>query len=189
MQRNQPAQTLAGAVQRMILVATLLAGCSSTPSTASAGRPGGLPTVPAVTTTPEMSRDFTLSTLDGDTLTLSDLRGDWVVLNFWATWCPPCVEEMPYLNQIAAERAVHVLGVNFNEDASLVRQFVADHAISFPILMQPDDITLLIYGVRGLPRTIVIAPDGTIAHTIIGQIDPATFDAWLDAQQVPHRQN
>jgi thiol-disulfide isomerase/thioredoxin len=189
MRRNQPAQTLAGAVQRMILVATLLAGCSSTPSTASAGRPGGLPIVPAVTTTPEMSRDFTLTTLDGDTLTLSDLRGDWVVLNFWATWCPPCVEEMPYLNQIAAERAVHVLGVNFNEDESLVRQFVADHAISFPILMQPDDITLLVYGVRGLPRTVVIAPDGTIAHTIIGQIAPAALDAWLDAQQVPHRQN
>ncbi len=136
-----------------------------------------------------MSRDFTLSTLDGETLSLSDLRGEWVVINFWATWCPPCVEEMPYLNQLGGERDVHILGVNFNENESTVRQFVDAHAISFPILLEPDDITRLVYGVRGLPRTIVIAPDGTIAHTIIGQIDPTAFDAWLDLQQVPRQQH
>jgi thiol-disulfide isomerase/thioredoxin len=166
----------------VLLAALLLAGCA--PATTG---PASLDATPLPTATPEMSRDFTLSTLDGETLTLSDLRGEWVVLNFWATWCAPCVEEMPYLNQVAAERDVRVLGVNFNEDAAVVAPFVADHAISFPILMQPDDITLLVYGVRGLPRTTVIAPDGTIAHTIIGQIDPITFDAWLDAHQVPLR--
>ena len=184
MRRSQPMPGIAAIVRWMMLsAALLLASCSSTTSTASTGQPA----VPDAAATPEMSRDFTLATLDGDTLSLSDLRGAWVVLNFWATWCPPCVEEMPYLNQIAAERAVHVLGVNFNEDALMVRQFVADHALSFPILMQPDDITLLVYAVRGLPRTVVIAPDGAIAHTISGQIDPAAFDAWLDAQQIPHR--
>lgn len=186
MQCRRPTQITAGLIRRMTLLAVLLlAGCSAIPPTTSTGPTTAARVAP--TTTPEMSRDFTLSTLEGDTLSLRDLRGEWVVLNFWATWCPPCVEEMPYLNQIAAERAVHVLGVNFNEDASIVRQFVADHAISFPILIHPDDITLLVYGVRGLPRTLVIAPDGTIAHTIIGQIDPAAFDVWLDAQQIPHR--
>ncbi len=170
-------------VNWMILVIMLLfTGCITT-----APAPTDSPAETPATATPEMSRDFTLSTLDGKTLTLSDLRGEWVVLNFWATWCPPCVEEMPYLSRVAATRAVHVLGVNFNEDAATVEQFVADHAIPFPILLQPDDITLLVYGVRGLPRTVVIAPDGTIAHTIIGQIDPAMFDAWLDAQQIPLR--
>jgi thiol-disulfide isomerase/thioredoxin len=165
-----------------LLAALLLVGCAP-------AMPGSAPraAAPQSTATPEMSRDFTLATLGGETLTLSDLRGEWVVLNFWATWCAPCVEEMPYLNQVAAERDVRVLGVNFNEDAAAVAQFVAGHAISFPILMQPDDITLLVYGVRGLPRTTVIAPDGTIAHTIIGQIAPTAFDAWLDAHQVPQR--
>jgi thiol-disulfide isomerase/thioredoxin len=163
-----------------LLAALLLAGCAPA---ATAPRDA----TPRPTATPEMSRDFTLSTLDGETITLSDLRGEWVVLNFWATWCPPCVKEMPYLNQVAAERDVQVLGVNFNEDVSLVAQFVDDHAIAFPILMQPDDITLLFYGVRGLPRTFVVAPDGTLAYKGAGQLDPAAFDAWLDAHQVPLR--
>ena len=110
-----------------------------------------------------------------------------MVLNFWATWCPPCVEELPYLSQIAAERDVQVLGVNFNEDESAIRGFVDKHEIAFPILMDPDDITLLVYGVRGLPRTFVIAPDGTIARSHIGQIDPTEFETWLDAHNVPPR--
>lgn len=184
MPRYQPAQMLANTVPQMLLITALvLAACATPPSPATTDRPA----TPRATSTPEMSRDFTLNTLDGETFRLSDLRGQWVVLNFWATWCPPCVEEMPDLNQVAAERAVQVIGVNFNEDEPIVRQFVVEHAISFPILLHPDDITLLVYGVRGLPRTIVIAPDGTIAHTIIGQLDPVAFDAWLDAQRVPHR--
>jgi thiol-disulfide isomerase/thioredoxin len=115
-------------------------------------------------------------------VTLSDYRGQWVILNFWATWCPPCVEEMPYLNQLAAERDLVVLGVNFNEDRERVAAFVAEQGIDFPILLAPDEITLLFYGVRGLPRTFVIAPDGALAHTAIGALRPAEFSAWLDAQ-------
>ncbi len=166
-----------------LLAALLLAGCALATTDPAPGDATSQPTA-----TPEMSRDFTLSTLDGETIALSDLRGEWVVLNFWATWCAPCVEEMPYLNQVAAERDVQVLGVNFNEEASRVAQFVADHAIAFPILMAPDDITLLFYGVRGLPRTFVVAPDGTLAYKGAGQLDPAAFDAWLEAHQVPQRQ-
>jgi thiol-disulfide isomerase/thioredoxin len=128
-----------------------------------------------------LARDFTLTTLDGESVSLSDYRGQWVLLNFWATWCGPCVEEMPYLNQLAAERDLAVLGVNFKEDTAPVAQFVAEKGIDFPILLQPDDITLLFYGVRGLPRTFLIAPDGTVAHTAIGALRPAAFSATLDA--------
>jgi thiol-disulfide isomerase/thioredoxin len=159
----------------VILTLLLLAGC------ASAGTPQ--PATPvAATPTPELARDFTLTTLDGAPVTLSDYRGQWVILNFWATWCPPCVEEMPYLNQLAAERDLVVLGVNFNEDRERVAAFVAEQGIDFPILLAPDEITLLFYGVRGLPRTFVIAPDGALAHTAIGALRPAEFSAWLDAQ-------
>jgi ribose/xylose/arabinose/galactoside ABC-type transport system permease subunit len=63
-----------------------------------------------------------------------------------------------------------------------VAAFVAEQGIDFPTLLAPDEITLLFYGVRGLPRTFVIAPDGTLAHTAIGALRPAEFSAWLDAQ-------
>ena len=182
MRRGKRMQTFAQLGARLVLLALLLAGCAP-----AATGPAPVDATPQPTATAEMSRDFTLSTLDGATITLSDLRGEWVVLNFWATWCAPCVEEMPYLNQVAAERDVQVLGVNFNEEASVVARFVADHALSFPILMQPDDITLLFYGVRGLPRTFVVAPDGTLAYKGAGQLDPTAFDAWLDTHQVPLR--
>ena len=169
-----------------LLAFLLLAGCSQ-PAIPGAPPTQGAQAVAAPSATPELARDFTLQTLDGESMSLSDLRGQWTLLNFWATWCAPCIKEMPYLNQLATEREMQVLGVNFNEEDEAVRRFVDEHGISFPILMQPDDITLLVYGVRGLPRSFVIAPDGTIAHTIIGQIDPARLDAWLDDQQIPYR--
>ncbi|MCB9137612.1 MAG: TlpA family protein disulfide reductase [Caldilineaceae bacterium] len=147
-------------------------------------------TVAATTTTiapiatPEPARDFTLDSLTGETVTLTNYRGEWVLLNFWATWCPPCVREMPYLNQLATTRKIQVLGVNLNETDAAARRFVDEYGITFPILMQPDDITLLVYGVRGLPRTFIIAPDGSIARQIIGEINPDQLNAWLDEQGV-----
>ena len=125
--------------------------------------------------------------MNGEPVALSDYRGQWVLVNFWATWCPPCVEEMPFLDQLAAERDLVVLGVNFKEEAALVAQFVAENGIDFPILLQPDEITLLFYGVRGLPRTFLIAPDGTLAHTAIGALRPAEFSARLDELGVAPR--
>lgn len=141
-------------------------------------------TVGHPTLTPELAHDFTLETLNGKTVTLSDLRGQWVLINFWATWCRPCVEEMPALQKLAQERGLVVLGVNFNEPGEAVAEFIAQHHISFPILMNPDDITLLTYQVRALPRTFVIAPDGTMALSIAGTIDSRQFDAWLDTHLI-----
>jgi thiol-disulfide isomerase/thioredoxin len=158
----------------------LLAGCGP-----SDPQPASAPT--AATPTSELARGFTLATLDGESVSLSDYRGQWVLLNFWATWCPPCVEEMPYLNQLAAERDLVVLGVNFNEESERVAQFVAEKGIDFPILLQPDDITLLFYGVRGLPRTFLIAPDGTLADSVIGALHPARFSATLDAHGIARK--
>jgi peroxiredoxin len=164
------------------LLCWLLVGCASTATPVSA------PAEPMALATAELARDFTLPTLSGEPLTLSEQRGHWVLLNFWATWCPPCVQEMPYLNQIASERDMVVWGVNFNEPAGAAATFVEQHGITFPILTELDDITELVYKVRGLPITYVIDPNGAIAKTVIGQLDPAEFDDWLDAHAVPLRQ-
>lgn len=136
---------------------------------------------------PELAHNFTLTALSGETISLAELEGRWVLINFWATWCPPCVKEMPYLQQLADEYEVVVLGVNFNESTATVTKFVDDHDIAFPILMNPDDVTLTMYQARSLPRTFVIAPDGTIALQIIGELAPETVDAWFD-EHVPPQQ-
>ena len=138
---------------------------------------------PEATKPPELARDFTLTTLDGDEVSLSDYEGDWVILNFWATWCPPCVSEMPYL-QTLADRGLNVLGVNMGETAEEVKLFTAKHGITFPILMEPDDILVLFYQARSLPRTFLIAQDGTIALRIIGPIEGEQLDPWLDTHDV-----
>lgn len=167
------------AVPALFLFATLLIGCDGTQRAVSPAAEA------APDSTREPARDFSLKSLNGDTVTLSEHQGGWVLLNFWATWCPPCVKEMPYLNELAVTRDLQVLGVNFKEDAATARRFVDEHGISFPILIEPDDITLLVYAVRALPRTFLIAPDGYIALEIAGEVDPARLDAWLDAQGLP----
>jgi thiol-disulfide isomerase/thioredoxin len=161
----------------LLLAMSVGAGCT-TPA------PAGAPSAAQATATPEIARNFTLTSLAGDPVSLSDYRGQWVVVNFWATWCVPFVKEMPYLEQLGAERELVVLGVNFKEDADTVATFVAEHQLTFPILLTPDEVTLIVYGVRALPRTFVVAPDGTLAHQITGAIDPADFDQWLDQHQI-----
>jgi thiol-disulfide isomerase/thioredoxin len=161
----------------LLLAMGVGAGCASP---APAGVPGASP----ATSTPELARDFTLTSLAGDPVSLSDYRGQWVLVNFWATWCIPCIEEMPYLERLATERELVVLGVNFKEGADTVAAFVAEHRLTFPILLAPDEVTLIVYGVRALPRTFMVAPDGTIAYQIAGAIDPETFDQWLDEHQI-----
>ncbi len=134
----------------------------------------------------EEAYDFTLERLDGGTLTLSDLRGGWALVNFWATWCPPCVKEMPYLEQLAQSRAIEVVGVNMNEPRARVEAFVAKAGTTFPILIDPDDVVKIMYEARALPRTAIIAPDGTIAGVVMGALSEEGLEAWLDEQGVPH---
>ncbi len=166
-----------------LVVAVVLAGCRATvvPDAVTLSRPSSA-SIPEPTREP--AYDFTLTTLDGESVTLSDLQGDWVLVNFWATWCPPCVREMPYLQEIAETRNTHVLGVNMGESEEQVGSFVSEHDITFPILMGADQVLSIAYNARSLPQTYVIAPDGTIALRVMGAVQPETFDPWLDAQGI-----
>lgn len=168
----------------LLLISLPAAGCNGRGSTPDGGAAAQATLAPHTSATLEPARDFTLPTLDGDTISLNDLRGGWVLINFWATWCGPCVEEMAYLEQVARTRPIAVLGVNFHEEAVPVQRFVDEHKITFPILMEMDSVTELVYGVRALPRTYLVGPDGMIARQIVGQINPADLDGWLNEQGV-----
>jgi peroxiredoxin len=131
---------------------------------------------------PEVSAhapDFTLQTLDGETVSLSDLRGQMVLINFWATWCGPCKLEMPIIQARYNDRELVVLAINFNENAERVQMFVDDLELTFPILLDPGGSIQELYRVRGYPTSYFVDADGVIRILHIGDMTEETIDQYL----------
>lgn len=127
--------------------------------------------------------DFSYPTLRGDTLALADLRGQVVLLNIWATWCPPCVREMPSMQRLYDElRAdgLRVVAVSVDAPGALrdVRSFVHELGLGFDILLNPAGSIQDAYAVTGLPTTFLIDTEGRIRRKVIGGTD------WMSAENV-----
>ena len=124
--------------------------------------------------------DFTLRDLDGEPHSLSDYRGKWVIVNLWATWCPPCREEIPeliFFHDAHADRDAVVLGVNFEElEVDKVRAFLDDYLVSYPILLAQPGRNGPLGRVKALPTTYVVSPEGEVVHTRIGSVDRAYLE-------------
>lgn len=138
--------------------------------------------------------DFTLTSLDGEDITLSDLRGKKVVLNFWATWCPPCKAEMPHMqsfyDEYAKEKNVEIIAVNLTDaerdvtaDAKVdtVMTFRDSFELTFPILLDPDNEAGLNYQVITIPTTYFIDSNGYIQRAIRGPMDVDMLNDYVDA--------
>ena len=130
-------------------------------------------------------KDFAL-TLDGKPARLSDLRGNVVVLNFWATWCQPCIDEAPSLNALQrriAPRGGTVLGINLDEDQSAYESFLKSYQIGFPNYRDPSKRIALDYGTTMYPETYIIDRKGRLDRKIIGPQDwiSPELTAYLDS--------
>ena len=115
---------------------------------------------------------FTLPDLDGDAWSLEDARGQVVVVNFWATWCPPCVAEMPALERLQAAFAgepLQVVAVNVAEEPYDVALFLRRIPVDLTILLDQEASTQKSWGVRGLPTTVILDPEGRVRHHVAGQ--------------------
>lgn len=116
--------------------------------------------------------DFELETLDGVTVKLSDLRGQAVIINLWATWCPPCRAEMPALQKVYEEHQerVEVLAVNATnqDDLDAVQEFTQSYELTFPILLDKNGIVAKSYQLRSLPTSYFVDPEGLIQKVVIG---------------------
>lgn len=131
----------------------------------------------------EAAPDFTLQTVDGRPFTLSELRGQAVVLNFWATWCEPCQREMPALQaayEAYRDKGVVVVGVNFGESQATVRGFLSRRGVTFPVVLDRDQqITTKVYGVKSFPTTVFIDPRGTVQAVHVGELNRQLIDQYL----------
>jgi peroxiredoxin len=131
----------------------------------------------------EVAPDFLLSTLRDNAVKLSDYRGKVVFLNVWATWCPPCREEMPSMEALYRRlkgRDLEVLAVSIDRKGKeVVGPFVAKYGLTFPVLLDPDNKIYKLYGLTGIPETFIIDRSGVIIHKIIG---PQNWmeEEWLD---------
>lgn len=123
---------------------------------------------------PQTASDFELANFDGSTFQLSEHRGQIVVLNFWASWCDPCVNEMPMLDQAAREFAgtdVMVVGVNVWDTRDSASEFLDRVNVSYPIIEDNNEASLPVeFGLTAVPETYVINTEGEVATGFIGEI-------------------
>lgn len=135
--------------------------------------------------------DFTLIDQYGNTHTLSDYRGKVVFLNFWATWCPPCRMEMPYIEEIYNDNnqnsedvvIIGVAGPNIGKegDEQYIIQFLKDEGYTFPVLFDDTGRTMAQYGIQALPSTFIIDKEGYIVQYIPGAMEKSTMEALIDS--------
>jgi peroxiredoxin len=148
----------------------------------SAALAASVPQTLTLSANPLPAPTFTLSDLDGNSHHLADYAGKPVIINFWATWCPPCREEMPSMQrgwEAVREEGIAMLAINVGEDEDKVFAFLANYALDFPILFDHDSSVLKAWPVKGLPTTLVLDPQGRIVYRAVGGRewdDPALLD-------------
>ena len=110
-------------------------------------------------------------TIAGEPFDLSKLKGRTVLVNFWATWCAPCVAEMPSLQRIRERLRIEVIAVNLQENELRIRAFLDQHSLAIPALRDHDGSVRARWRVTVFPSTFVVAPDGRIALVATGEVD------------------
>lgn len=159
----------------VLLVATVGLGC-----TAEGPEEGGEAEAPA--TEVILAPDFTLQDLEGNEISLSSLRGKTVLIDFWATWCPPCEYQIPILNEVHAahqEQGVEVLGVSVDVDGiDVVKPYSEEHKIQYTVLLG-DEALAREFGAPGFPVLVVVAPDGTVANMHVGLVERPELEALI----------
>ncbi|WP_240375654.1 thiol-disulfide oxidoreductase ResA [Bacillus piscicola] len=134
----------------------------------------------------ETAPNFRLETLEGETVELENYRGQGVFLNFWGTYCPPCEEEMPYMENQYAEfqdKGVEILAVNVGESKLAVERFVNRHKLTFPVPMDENKAVLDRYGIGPLPTTFLINENGIVIDILTGGMTEEDIRGYMERIQ------
>lgn len=174
-----PPRTVRGGRRSIVTVATVvviavtvvtLPGCGGDTTRSSPPREGD---VLPLTRVQGDEAWFAAPGLDGDTVTVADLRGSPVLINLWATWCPPCREEIPYLQSLHESHPdLQVVGVSVDDRGAVatVREYLSAQGVTYTILLDPGMRSMDLFGVPGLPATFLVDPSGTVTFTRIGPV-------------------
>jgi thiol-disulfide isomerase/thioredoxin len=133
---------------------------------------------------PAQAVEMRLNGVDGSIQYLSDFKGKWVVVNYWATWCPPCIEEMPELQAFHDDneaRGAVVIGIN-TEDVSREKliAFLDDYFISYPIFTSPPQFESELGAIPGLPTTFLISPNGSVEARQVGGVTREMIETFIE---------
>jgi peroxiredoxin len=153
------------------ILALLVAGCSGGGSGTRQGVGVG-----------DQALDFTLEALDGSPVSLSDYEGDVVLINFWATWCPPCQAEIPDLQvayQVYQDSGLVILGIASQDHPKVVEPFVEDMGMTYPVMVDESGALMKTYRASGLPVTVFVDREGVIQVRHIGYLSAAQLDEYL----------
>lgn len=142
-------------------------------------------TLPEQTKISAEQQDFTLETLDGQTVSLSDYKGKVIVLNFFATWCPPCKAEMPHLQAFHEQATddVVLLGVNLtkrDDGLEVLERFLHDYEVTYPILLDKKDEVGDLYEVLSIPTTYIVDQQGRLVERIVGPVDEVGLESIIE---------
>ena len=145
-------------------------------------------TLPEQTKVSAEQRNFTLATLDGQTVSLADYKGKVVVLNFFATWCPPCKAEMPHLQAFHEQVPddVVLLGINLtkrDDGLEVLEQFLHDYEVTYPVLLDKQDEVGELYEILSIPTTYILDRQGGLVERIVGPVDAAGLEKIIETIQ------
>lgn len=159
------------AVNRILHVILVLVIALSFTTTACQSKPDSEPKPDSAPQVGKLAPNFQLPDLEGKSVSLSDFLGSPIVVNFWASWCGPCVHEMPYIQGVYDEwsaKGLVLLGINIGESPSKARQFMDSNHLFFPVLLDEDGKVAELYSIRGIPTTIFIDEEGIVQVIKIG---------------------
>jgi len=141
----------------LLAVFSLASACSSGTKKPAAG--------------PKPAPQFTLSSLDGKTVAMKDLTNKVVVVDFWATWCGPCREEIPHLNKLYSDfkgRGLEIVGISMDDGPDVVKEFAREFRMEYPLVMGNDELADQFGGIFGFPTTFIIDRKGNIVKKFVG---------------------
>ena len=137
----------------------------------------------------DLAPDFELTQINDnnalETIRLSDLQGKGVMLNFWATYCPPCEKEMPYMESLYPEYKddIEIVAVNLDQSEIVIHQFINKYDLTFPVVHDRKSDVMDLYKVKPLPSTFFISPDGVIIDKVEGALSLESLEEYFQAIQ------